>query len=205
MPLNKRRYELTDPTAKLGRPKKQGFKTHGYMYRVAWQRRDRETGQKLRPKYKHFFTVTAAERFWRLFGPAPWRYFRSPMDPNDRWPCRSPRCQRGRVMVTAVSYSADGEERTETEKVEDCPDCFGGVSVREWIRLRREQLPEILWCRVERRPVGAWSEVDCVWVEEDSDQSGETSTPRVSAVARYQGLTDEEVIRRTKEGSDFPF
>ena len=207
-----RHYDLAERRAKP-KPPRAPIRGHGFYYRVIWQRRlrardvedddpFRKAGDLLRPKSKHFRTLGPAVKFYRMFGPAPWRYFRNKMDPDDQWPCHD--CYSG--MVVKTRQVADGED---PRYAEPCEKCFGGVTVREYIRRRREQLPEIVWVRIERRPVGAWEECDFPWEEEDSDQSGETSAPKESSAARAlrETLSEEEKKRRAllQEEADFPF
>lgn len=208
-----RHYDLGARKAKPPRKERPPVKGGGWVYRVVWQRRlrakdvedddpFRKPGELLRPKSKHFLTLGPAIKFYRMFGPAPWRYFRTHMDPDDQWPCNE--CYSG--MVVKTRQVADGED---PRYAEPCEKCFGGVTVREYIRRRRDQLPEIVWVRLERRPVGVWEECDFPWEEEVLDQSGETSSPGESSVARAlrETLSEDEKKRRAllQEEADFPF
>jgi hypothetical protein len=57
-----------------------------------------------------------------------------------------------------------------------CPKCFGGVTIREFIRLRRAELPRVEWVRIDRRPFGPWMDMEAQW-----DEAVPFNPPRSSA------------------------
>ena len=205
--LKRRHYVLAERKAKKKeKPGRSPIKGHGYIYRVGWQRRTRENltpegpwddgrPRLLRPKYKHFHTYDAALKFFRLFGPAPWRYFRSPLDPDERWPCFKG-CGGSGKAEGYVFNDATGKSE---KGIVACGQCFGGVTVRDYIRLRRLELPEIVWIRLERRPVGAWEDTGEQWDDEAAIQDGEPTRPRGSSATRFLQEAFEEEATRYQE------
>ena len=98
------------------------------QYRVIWKREGN------RSKHRLFAGLPSAERYVGILtSPEPWKFLRDTKDksPDDLW-C----CEGGPYSQCAC----------------------GGMTVRQWCDERRDGLPRIEYCRIERRDVGPWAE-----------------------------------------------
>jgi hypothetical protein len=202
-----RRYYEPDPkpaAKRKSRAKTDGkppFTIKGWDFRVIWKRAG------MPAKSKHFSNrYDKALKFFRLMGPAPWRYFSNEPDPEARWSCKEAgkSCDDGKLTVWKWTFKGKWDTEGVFLKPGDpCPICFGGATIREFIRLRRAELPRVEWVRLERRPIGPWEPEGAEWDEE----TGRTSSPATSSARHFlvDSLTDPmEAAIREAEASFAP-